>query len=90
MRSVVFHPRLASFQRFSTRSVNQGADESPAAKALSGWRALTGATGQESLSGNFLRASGAIGSAIDCVCLGLGSQASSGQWIRLRRPEISL
>lgn len=44
----------------------------PGAKAVAGWRALTRATGHRSLWQLFLFASGAIGSAIDSVCLGLG------------------
>lgn len=87
MRSVVSHPRLASFQRFSTRRVNQGADQSPAAKALSGWRALTGATGRQSLSSLATlcvrRAQSAAQLTVSVWAW--GSQASSGQWIRLRR-----
>lgn len=42
------------------------------AKAVPGWRALTRATGHNKSRWQLLRTSGAIGSAIDSVCLGLG------------------
>lgn len=44
----------------------------PAAKAVPGWRALTIATGHNKSLWQIQRTSGAIGSAIDSVCPGLG------------------
>lgn len=71
-------PGWPRFNVSRLRERQQGADLSPGAKAVAGWRALTRATGHERLW-QLLGASGAIGSAIDSVCLRFwGSQASSG------------
>lgn len=56
----------------SRPGASKGADLSPVAKAVPGWRALTRATGHNKSRWQLLCTSGAIGSAIDSVCLGLG------------------
>lgn len=61
----------------------------PGAKAVTGWRALTMPTGPEGLWQLFCLRRAQSAAQLTLSVWAWGSQASSGQWIRLRRPEIS-